>query len=449
MKSINCLLILFCCLIFPLEWIAAKDEGGLRNQVVSISPAVWNRPSPEGSFVEEMRYMLRLNNKYTLNKWYRDVKHLQEQTGEYFDFGGKTEHFIRPVGHHCFTLAVCLKLQVYDSSVTHVSVEDASDIVVKLIRSAAYRHKVNCGEAGWGDQWQSALWASQIAQAAWIMWNKLSASDQEQVCRMMVHEADRFMDYKVPYYRDVEGNIISKGDTKAEENAWNSNILSIATAMMPHHAHFDRWMQKNIELQVSAYAMPEDIQKTTLVDGVPLNKLLKGSNMNSDGTVINHNIMHPDYMTAFMHNVINAWVYELAGKQALQASLYNGDIIYRALTERLFNGKTMYLKTADGKASSLIYFPEGNDWGGKRQANYWLMDVMSHLYGWDNGASVGAKEWAAVRNKEMIFMLNRDTTGQYYQEVQEDKFPSREEWFGSHIAWGYLGLWLHMHRVRS
>ena len=171
--------------------------------------------------------------------------------------------------------------------------------------------------------------------------------------------------------------------------------------------------------------------------------------MNSDGTVINYNIMYPDYMTAFMHNVINAWMYELAGKQALQASLYNGDVIYRALTERLFNGKTMYLKTAEGKAFSLIYFPEGNDWGGKRQANYWLMDMMSHLYGWDYGASVSAKEWAAVCNKEMIFMLDCDTTGQYYQEVQEDKFPSREEWFGSHIAWGYLGLWLHMYRVRS
>lgn len=443
MNIFNRYWIIFYCLMYFVSKSFAQNTTLLSGQVVPIASEMWNRPSPQGDFADEMRYMLRLNNKYTLNKWYHEVKHLQEQTGTYFDFGGKTEHFIRPVSHHCFTLSVCLKLQVYDPSVARVPAEQALKIVAKLIRSAAYRHKANCGETGWGDQWQSALWASQVAHAAWIMWDKLAEADRELVCRMMVHEADRFIGYEVPYYRNSKGTIISKGNTRAEENAWNSNILSIATVMLPKHAHFNQWMQKNIELQVSAYAMPEDILKTDCIDGMPLNKLLKGSNMNSDGTVINHNIMHPDYMTAFMHNVINAWVYNLAGKQSLQASLYNGEVVYHALTRRLFKGRTMYQKTTDGKASPLIYFPEGNDWGGKRQANYWLMDVMSHLYKWDEGDSVSALEWATARNKEMISMLNRDTTGQYYQGQQEDRFPSREEWFGSHIAWGYLGWWLH------
>ena len=67
---------------------------------------------------------------------------------------------------------------------------------------------------------------------------------------------------------------------------------------------------------------------------------------------------------------------------------------------------------------------------------------MADVFGWDRGAEVKALEWAAARNKEMIFMLDRDTTGQYYQEKNEDTFPSREEWFGAHIAWGYLGWWL-------
>lgn len=443
MRYISICLTISCCLLLCLEKVSAEDGSFLRKQVHPISAEIWNRPSPKGKVSDDMKYMLRQNNKYTLNKWSREIKRFREQIGEYFDFGGKTEHFIRPVSHHIFTLALCLKLHVYDSAVTHVSEEKASEFVIKLIRSVAYRHKSNIGEEGWGDQWQSALWASQIAEGAWFIWNELSASDQELVCRMMVHEADRFLNYKVPYYRDITGKILSKGDTKAEENAWNSNILTIATAMMPEHNHYDGWMRKNIELQLSAYAMPEDVEKTTVIDGVQLNKILKGSNMNSDGTVINHNIMHPDYMSAFMHNAINVWIYELAGKKVLQSSLYNGDIVYHALTERLFNGRTMYQKTPDGKASPLIYFPEGNDWGGQRQANYWLMDIMASLFGWDRGSSVKAIEWATARNKEMISMLDRDTTGQYYQDIKEDKFPSREEWFGSHIAWGYLGWWLH------
>ena len=410
MKHIVFYLVLVCGLFFFQGKVAAENSLSLREQVVPVPSEKWNRPFPQGTFSDDVRYMLRMNNKYTLNKWYYEIKRFQDQTGDYLDFGGKMEHFIRPVSHHVFTLSVCLKLQVYDPAVTGVSEKQASDRLVRLIRSVAYRHKANSGEDGWGDQWQSALWASQVAQAAWLIWNRLPASDQELVCRMMVHEADRFMDYQVPYYRDLDGNIISKGNTRAEENAWNSNILTIATAMMPGHEHYDRWMWKNIELQISAYAMPEDVRKSTLIDGIPLNKILKGSNMNSDGTVVNHDIMHPDYMTAFMHNGINVWVYELAGKSVLQSSLYNGEVVYHALTERLFNGKTMYQKTADGKASSSIYFPEGNDWGGKRQANYWLMDIMAHVFGWDRDAAVKGLEWASARNTEMIAMLNRDVT---------------------------------------
>lgn len=112
---------------------------------------------------------------------------------------------------------------------------EAIERTVKLIGSLAYRHKANSGKEGWGDLWQSALWAAQAATAGWMMWDFLSPEQQEMVCRMTVYEADRFLDYKVPYYRDVQGNVIYKGDSKAEENAWNSNILVIASTMMPGH----------------------------------------------------------------------------------------------------------------------------------------------------------------------------------------------------------------------
>lgn len=441
MKYSDRFFIFLFSMFFCFERTVAEEKT-LQDLVIPISSSMWERKPPQGRFPEEMRYMLRQNNKYTVNKWYYGIKRFQDQSGEYLDFGGSTEHFIRPASHHAFTLALCLKLRVYDPKVTFVSEEKALDLSLNLIRSLAYRHKSNIGKDGWGDQWQSALWAAQVAEAGWFLWNELSNSDKELLCRMLVHEADRFIDYEVPYYRDISGNIISKGDTKAEENAWNSNILTIATAMMPDHEHFDCWMAKNIELQISAYATPEDLNKDIVVDGVQLNQILKGSNMESDGTVINHNILHPDYMTAFMLNTTNVWLYELAGRKGLQSSLYNGDKIYYALTEVLFNGNTMYQKV-DGKASSLIYFPEGNDWGGKRQANYWLMDIMAYLYGWDRNSSIKANEWAAVRNIEMINMINRDVTGQYYQDIKEDRFPSREEWFGNHIMWGYLGWWLH------
>lgn len=335
-----------------------------------------------------------------------------------------------------------MKLYLYDAKTTGVPGKKAEEITRKLVASVAWQHKSNRGKEGWGDQWQSALWASQVAHGAWIIWDLLSEKEQRLVCNMLVHEADRFMNYKIPYYKDKNGNIRYKGDTKAEENAWNSNILIVAAAMMPHHPHSLTWEKRAAELQLSAFARPEDAESNRSVDGIVLSQFLEGSNMNSDGTVINHNIIHPDYMSAFMHNALNGWVFQLANKKPQQASLFNGEIVYKALTENLYNGKTMYQKTVDGKASPHLYFPEGNDWGGKRQANYWLMDVIAHINHWGTSQPIKAIDWAKERNKEMIYMLSRDTTGQYYQTQSEDSFPTREEWFGQHIAWGCLALWL-------
>lgn len=411
-------------------------------QVVPIADKQWKRSVPKDRFAREICYLLRMNNKYVLNTWYRDLKGFSKQQGEYFDFGGRTEHFIRPVAHNVFTLAVCFRLRVYDPEITGISETDAMNMTQKLIRSVAYRHLANSGKGGWGRQWQSALWAAQIAEAAWFLWDDLPSGTRELVCRMMVDEADRFLDYKVPYYRDAQGKELTKGDTKAEENAWNSNILTIAMAMMPNHAHYQAWMQKNIELQISAYAAPDDLTRKDRVDGFVLNQILKGSNLNPDGTVTNHQRIHPDYMVAIMHNATNVWLYRLANQKELEASLFNGQRVYYALTDQLFQGKTMYQPTEKGKASPFLFFPEGNDWGEGRQANYWLMDVMAHLFGWDKKSTVKAIAWAKVRNKKMIEMISRDTTGQYYQAKSEDRFASREEWFGSHIAWGYLGWWL-------
>ena len=79
----------------------------------------------------------------------------------------------------------------------------------------AWHHKANSGEKGWGDQWQSALWAAQGAEAAWFLWDKLSEQTRNLVLKMLIHEADRFIGYQVPYYQDKEGRIVTPGDTKS------------------------------------------------------------------------------------------------------------------------------------------------------------------------------------------------------------------------------------------
>lgn len=187
-------------------------------------------------------------------------------------------------------------MNIYDASITHVSIEETYRIAIRLISSLAYRHKANMGEKeGWGKEWQSAWWTAQTIFAGWMLWDKLSEVDRMNVYRMTVCEADHFLDYKVPYYKDLDGKVIYKGDSKSEENAWNSDLMVFASVMFPNHANCSRWHQKALELQISAYASPSDKQKKKTINGLRLDHFLQGSNMEEDGTIVNHGRVHVDF----------------------------------------------------------------------------------------------------------------------------------------------------------
>lgn len=379
--------------------------------------------------------------KFFVNDWYNEVKKFSAQTGRYLNFNGRHEHSVRPIAHAAFSLGVALRFGLYDEAVTGVPVNVARDIAIRLISSLAYRHKATSGDKeGWGKEWQSAWWAQQAAFAAWLLWDDIDATTRDQIYAMTVYEANRFLDYKIPYYKDRTGKIIFKGDSKSEENAWNSDLLVLATVMFPNHPNADRWHRMALELQLSAYASPSDLNNTTVVNGIRLCDFLQGSNMEEDGTIVNHGIVHVDYTVAFMQNAINVLPYALTDRKAYRASLFNGDRIYDALNHRDFNGHTMYVRGANGEATCEIFFPQGNDWGTFKQVNCWLMDVIAHVCGLDKGMNPAASDWMRVRGERMLATQARNANGSYYRDGEEG-FPSREEWLTAQLAFGYLFQW--------
>lgn len=197
---------------------------------------------------------------------------------------------------------------------------------------------------------------------------------------------------------------------------------------------------------VSAYSAPLDWNLPGGLNGFAFSRL-QGSNILADGLVINHGIIHPDYMTAIMGSATNGWIYRIAGMEIPLACGFNGDRLYYALTDyKVKEGKTIYI-SREGKATNDLYFPEGNDWGYFRRDTYWLMDVMADLFGWDGKSTIKGKEWAAVREPEMLKAQNRGSTGQYYQDKKENVFVSREQVVAYNIAFGYLGLWLQENKM--
>lgn len=74
----------------------------------------------------------------------------------------------------------------------------------------AFRHRANQKGKAWGGQWQNALWAAQVVTTGWMWWDRLTPTDQEKLCRMVVDGADRFLETEVPYYKDPTGKVKHK-----------------------------------------------------------------------------------------------------------------------------------------------------------------------------------------------------------------------------------------------
>lgn len=420
--------------------------------VCQVKPIRWsefNKGNPNDSLSLLERKILLNTNRYALTTWYYDIKQFGNQIGEYLELGGIAEHNIRAIGSEAFALSVAIKTGVYDSMVTDVSLVKAKQITIKLIKTQALKHKVNT-DNGWGDHWQSALWAAQAGAAGWIMWEELSEKDQVYVQKMVEYEANRFNNYKVPYLRDRNGNLLgSKDDSKSEENSWNSMILQVATAMMPNHLNWKIWMNKNIELMISASAMPQDVNSNRKFNGKKLKEILYGSNYNSDGTVTNHGRIHPDYMTCTSQTFFNALMFTLAQLPTPKAAFFNTNIIYKTMVDFNFKsppyqapGGTIYISN-----SSDIYYPQTNDWGKNRKMHFSLMDCQMNAFGMDKLASKDGKYWEPYHALEASKMQKRNIDGRTYQELNEDTYKGREEWVAIHAAQAYLTKWI-MHQKK-
>lgn len=425
------------CLVAPPA-TTAEEPPAAASAVVPIDWSAFNGPQPSDPASVRLREVLNNSNRYALTTWWQS-KGYASQTGPYLVLGA-----LAGPAYEAFALSVSLATGAYDAESTGVPAEDAREATMKLIRSIAADHRVNRASGGWGDGWQDALWAANLGYAGWLMWDHLSAEDAESVRRVVEYEANRFPDYEVPYYRDESGAVIRSGDTAAEENAWNAMLLQVATAMMPDHPLWDRWMDKNLELMVSAFSRPEDVDDRTRVNGKRLETWLRGSNIESDGTLINHNRIHPDYMTTLTFNLMASAAYSLAGQPTPRAALLNADVVYDAMVDHEFAsppyrapGGTMYV---DGQPG--IYFPQGTDWSPSRIMIYGELDVAARVYGFDDLASQKAGYWEDLHVGAALAQQNRHPDGKMFAPGE---FTSEENDGAVVPARAWLANWLASH----
>lgn len=388
-------------------------------------------------------------NKYALTTWFNEVKNLDEDTNEYYDLktasGNSTvnEYVYRFPATQAFGIAVAIRTGIYDEAYVGVSKETAKATAIKLVTSVAYGHKANGGHyQSWGDDWQAAHWAYYAGYTAWLFWEDLSAQDQELIKNMIVYEADRFNNTNALYWKTSSGNELYAGDSKIEEDGWNAELLNLAAQMFPKHENRDLWEYRFIEYQLAAFATPQMNESEEIIHGQPAKDWVYGYNVNDNGTVINHGIVHPTYnaaSTGVNTSIVNSLLHE---KLPL-AARYNLDKLYDGLTEVEFRVEDGYQEpggTIYTEGSYEIYCPQGNDWGGEIYDVYVNIDVSAYVYGYGENAD----EWAKLHLHKVLDQQSRHEDGHTYKDSSENSYAGREEAISMRLGCAFMTYWLSM-----
>lgn len=334
------------------------------------------------------------------------------------------EHWIRPNTGTVAGLAFLYRFGKYDENVVGVSRKKLlADYIVPMMRYLITTHKTGTKPTSdgkpWGDAWQSAHWAHMLGRGSWWIWKNLPQDVQEGLKRVVAHEAARFTQKEPPY--QIER------DTKAEENAWNSQILSVAILLMPQDPQRQAWEKAFLRWALSSFLRPADAQSQAILDRIKVSAFYAGANMYDDFTLENHGFVHPGYMTTWSLSLGNALDFSMTGRKVPQALLYNVSGIYENLK---------WFCLPDGG----FVYPSGQDWSLFRTPYWFFPHSLMTVYGRDPDAWTLAQQCLKV----IEMMQSRSETGAIFHS-KEYFFPSTQ----TDTMYSLAKSWLVFHQLQN
>ncbi len=245
-----------------------------------------------------------------------------------------------------------------------------------------------CGDGGrWGHDWQSSWWAAKMAHGARLIWEQLTAAERDDVERVVASEASAHLGRSAP-----SGLFL---DTKAEENAWDSEILAAALGLFPDHPDAPLWREKLVEFAVNTLSAPQDRESDEPVDGRPLRDQVYTVNLHGDFTLENHGSCHFCYVASPLASV--AWsVHALArsGRPAPEAIFHHVGDLWRRFKGTFLGSRFAYLG--------------GQDWARYTYGEYFIVPALALIQYRFGDPDARAVEAARVRTLEREQEANGD-----------------------------------------
>ena len=221
----------------------------------------------------------------------------------------------------------------------------------------ANKFKVTSNNAYWGSTstsdnvWESSLWTMSLAYASYFLSDVLTETQKGYIYNMVKAECN----YEL--YRSIPTGF--KGDTKAEENGWETNVLACALGLYPNDELAPQWFARLREFAINCYSQADDANNATIIDpaydNTAVKDLYKGRNLYDDYTLQNHNYFHTSYQNVVMQEL---------GESHLALHLFQGQNPKWTTQALMHNNQKVMdevlcrLALADGE----LAMPNGNDW---------------------------------------------------------------------------------------
>ena len=187
---------------------------------------------------------------------------------------------------------------------------DLEGMAMKSLVFAYSTHKANrlkacAGGKYWGSTsagdavWESSLWAMSVAYSAFFQWERLTERQRGYIYQLLKAECDYELQRTIPTGY--------KGDTKAEENGWEADVLAATLGLFPDDPLAPQWFERLREFAINSYSHPLDTADTTVIDpdydGTTVGDLYRGQNLYDDYTLQNHNYFHTSYQNVVVQEL--------------------------------------------------------------------------------------------------------------------------------------------------
>ena len=362
---------LFAILCISITMPAQTIVGGTEDQVSSptegvINSTFINEPTMKGDILQMLaNFMTYVKSDY------QDAS-ANNSAGEacgYFkgeNTAGSNEQGVRP---NADLSMICAFLYKYgQNKVTlpaGVTWSDVNKMARRSLIFAYSTHKANklkgCSAGDyWGSTsntdyvWESSLWSMSVAYSAYFQYDSLTTAQKQYVSKLVKAECNYELTRTIPTGYS--------GDTKAEENGWETNILACALGLYPNDALASQWYDRLRAFAINSYSQINDATDASVIDPDYNNRTVKdlyiGKNLFDDYTLQNHNYFHTSYQNVVMQELGEGFL----AMKMFQTGI-NGSEKWKTNALMHNNQKVMdsvlnELALTDGE----LAMPNGNDW---------------------------------------------------------------------------------------